>query len=408
MLKVPKIVITSLGQWSYFEWFILGFQQLDEKGEISFKFKLPFHLYLLTVFQNVFLLKVLAKCLRKFCKSSFSYNLDGYIEYCKDGRSVRRGFTVDCADSPFSYDCQRLRDAVIYFKMQCPKDLESEKFKISKLVDIPWVDHNRHSRSSDIVNFQQVFKQNKYKIRPLMIGPRELAPGLNYQLLSNSYKEMLKSRRVEKVKRFMCYFGSSKGPIPLKTNKEMPDFNSESEILGRYDTLIEHPNEKRAIVCSILKRYDGSDARVIRDGNSDTSLDKLNDKPIPLSEFPSHVANFEYNFNVSGYRLSIPNRFIDSFMMGTSVVTDQLSVRWYLPFSENEVIETIPMGYERLIDVNFCEFERIVDNLPRSKPEKITEEYEKKWKPESVARYMVKVILEQTKTHPSYGTYEFL
>ena len=404
MLKIPKLVITSLGQWSYFEWFILGFQQLDEKGEISFEFKLPFHLYLLTVFKNVCVLKVLAKCLRKFCKSSFSYNLDGYVEYCKDGRSIRRVFTIDCADSPFSYDCQKLRDAIIYFKMQCPKDLESEKFKISQSVYIPWVDHNRHSRSSDIVNFQQVFKQNRYKIRPLMIGPRELAPGLNYQLLNNSYKDMLKSRRVEKVKRFMCYFGSSKGPIPLKTNKEIPDFNSESEILGSFETLVEHPNEKRAIVCSILKKFEGSDARIIRNGNSDTSLNTLNDKPIPLREFSSHVANFEYNFNVSGYRLSIPNRFIDSFMVGTCVVTDKLSVKWYLPFSRNEVIETIPMGYERLKDVDFSKFEGMVEELPQTKPEKIIEEFEKKWKPESAARYIVRSILEATETFSSSET----
>lgn len=394
MIKVPNVVITSLGMWSYFEWFILGLQQLDEKGEISLKFELPFHFYLITILKNSVLLKLLAKCIRRFCKSSQSYNLDGYIEIHKDGQIIRNRFTIDCADSPFSYDSKKLQDVAVYFKMQCPKDLRAEKFKISKNVSIPWIDHGKYCRGMGLINFQAVFKKNSYKIKPLMVGPRELALGLNFQLLQNAYDEMTSCRKLKKSKRFMCYFGNSKGPVPVKTLKESPDFNSESELLGFFGSLVTHPNEKRAVVSSILGKFADSDARVIREGNSDSKSYELSAKPIPLKEFPSHVANFEYNFNVSGYRLSIPNRFIDSFIVGTTVVTDELSVRWYLPFSEHEVIETIPMGYERLSEVNFGKFESIVSNLPETNPEKIVEEYEKKWKPELVARYMVRAVLE--------------
>lgn len=49
---------------------------------------------------------------------------------------------------------------------------------------------------------------------------------------------------------------------------------------------------------------------------------------IPLRDFCAHIAKFEYNVNVSGYRMSIPSRFIESMMVGTAIITDRLKVNW--------------------------------------------------------------------------------
>lgn len=50
------------------------------------------------------------------------------------------------------------------------------------------------------------------------------------------------------------------------------------------------------------------------------------------------------NLNISGYRMSVPNCFIESFMVGTAIMTDELFVKWYKPF-DKEVFETIGMSY---------------------------------------------------------------
>lgn len=46
------VVIESGYHWTYYEWFILGMYQLQEKGEIKLRFKLPLFSKLLTVFSN--------------------------------------------------------------------------------------------------------------------------------------------------------------------------------------------------------------------------------------------------------------------------------------------------------------------------------------------------------------------
>jgi hypothetical protein len=38
--KIPLIVITKLPRWIYFQWFLLGFYILKEKGMIDLKFKI--------------------------------------------------------------------------------------------------------------------------------------------------------------------------------------------------------------------------------------------------------------------------------------------------------------------------------------------------------------------------------
>lgn len=91
--------------------------------------------------------------------------------------------------------------------------------------------------------------------------------------------------------------------------------------------------------------------------------------------------------------MSIPSRFIESMMVGTAIVTDQLKVRWFLPFDE-EVVEISEMGYLPDYKINWRKVKSDLENLKDSNPQKIVKRYEDKWAPIKVAEYMIKTIKE--------------
>ena len=90
--------------------------------------------------------------------------------------------------------------------------------------------------------------------------------------------------------------------------------------------------------------------------------------------------------------MSIPNRFMESFIVGTAIITDKLAVKWYLPF-EQEVVETVEMGYLPLNQVDWNKAKEDLVNLPNISKENVLKQYEKKWAPMPVARYLVSTIL---------------
>ena len=90
--------------------------------------------------------------------------------------------------------------------------------------------------------------------------------------------------------------------------------------------------------------------------------------------------------------MSIPNRFMESFIVGTAIITDKLAVKWYLPFDE-EVVETVEMGYIPQEKVDWKKAKEDLVNLPDISKEKVLELYEKKWAPIPVARYLVTTVL---------------
>lgn len=391
-MKRTKVVITSGYLWMSFEWFLLGFYMLQDKGEIKLRFRLPFLSTLLRILNWDVSLCIVYKILRKFEKED--YNMSGYIIF-PDG--VKKTFTIDCADSPFLFNEKKLRDMNVYFKMQYPVSLGEENFFLTDNIRIPWVDcrhidkrqkplSGRGERRviSDLMGYQD-------KIKPLMMGVRRLSRGISYRKLRKGYERYIKERCLEKPKRLMCYFGNSKGPEPNSDIKK-PDFNNEADIMGYFGEKISHPNEKRAKVAEYISGIENCDARVISTAHSDSGGVKDMSQVIPLTEWCAHVAKFQYNFNVSGYRRSIPNRFVEGFMVGTGIVTDKLAVKWYKPFDKSEVIETIEMGYLPNGEVDWQKFEQDLFGLPVSDPKRIVELYEEKWEPSVVARYIIETV----------------
>jgi hypothetical protein len=315
--------------------------------------------------------------------------------YFKDGVHKIK-FCIDSADAPYLFDKQALKKVDIYFKMQCPKDITNVGFQLTDDIIIPWCDHkHKDSRIHNLTDRGERsvitdIEHYSRKIRPLIIGFRRLSYSNSFKSLQKAYENYARNINRNISGKLMCYFGNAFGPIPTEGTFK-PDYDWESDIVGYYKDLINHPNEKRAIVAKIInEKGKGYDARVINEGFSDSKKGTTHKNLIvPLKDFCTYVSKFEYNMNVSGYRMSIPNRFYESFVVGTAILTDKLTVKWYLPFDE-EVVETVKMGYLPLGNVDWNQFKNDLGTLPHVEKSKIHALFERKWSPLAVCEYIVR------------------
>ncbi len=378
---MTKVVITyiPLRYYFYYQWLILGLYELEKDNQIILKFRLksPFTIFLI---RNYKVYLGLRKYLRLFnlAQSQCDYLLKGYVE--KGGELHK--FVYDIADTPYYFDAAALREDLIYFKAQCPCNIHESGFALTPDIIIPY--------------HPEVLK-NKHKIHASMLAPGMWSYNMySYKSLLAGYKKLF-LKNVQKTKILMCYFGGNKGPEPVFSYN--PDlYLDECHILEFYKNRINHPNEKRAIAAAIISglgdKYDG---RIIKiyDGKGELVKDNK-DLFIPLIEYTRHISQFSYNFNISGFRKSIPNRFIYSFCVGTAIVTDKLSVKWYQPF-EDEVVELTEMGYLPNDLVDWGIFESEIKNMPDVNREKILELFKKKWSPTSFAKYVVETCVSKSK-----------
>lgn len=386
-IQLPVVEITSLPKYSYFEWFILGFYELESKGIIRLKINVDFYNQVSRFTDNKYILYAA----RKIFYQPSSYTLQGLIKY----KGLVKKFCIDCADSPFVYSVNDLESCDCYFKIQCPLSFDKNGFPLTEKINIPFKDtlptqetkRDDESISNIIISFSK-------KIKPLMVGPRLLSRSISYRSLRSGYENYIKGRFSERNKKVMCYFGNSKGPEP-SINIFEPDLNKESDLLGFYGSQINHPNEKRKLASDMINSlgvlYSGT---IINNSFSDTKESvTCPELVVPLNDFCSYVSAFEYNLNISGYRRSIPNRFIESFIVGTAIVTDALKVKWYQPFG-CEVFETVEMGYEPMSNVNWSQFKNDLLNLPQVNRAEVINEFERKWKPEVVANYLLNTVID--------------
>lgn len=392
-----KVVITDLSnRYHYYQWFIYGMQKLSRNGEIALQYKLPMMQRIATIDNTSLLVRVINKIKYKLygnIEIKTKAYLKGYIE--KDGK--RHTFCIDSADSPNMFNGELLRDVDCYFKIQCPKEFDKRGFKIGN-VYIPFFDvHFLHEEDNGKRKGARKLCPEAYqfnnKIKPLFLAVRSMGRTCSFKELDATYKNLMNARHVRQDKKAMCYFGDARGPVPSENVTE-PDYDWESDIMGYYGNKMHHPNEKRAIIGKILESLgDDYDARIINGGYSDSGRkESRKDLIIPLKDFSHHVARFQYNINVSGYRMSIPARFIDSFLCGTAIATDNLHVRWYHPFGK-EVVEIGEMGYLPNEEVDYDSIKEKIMNLKPINKEYILEQYEKYYAPDPCARYIVDTVL---------------
>jgi len=376
---MKRVVIKSvpIQYHSYFQWLLLGLYEMESNNEVSLRFRLPFYQFVYFFMLNDYLRRESFRFLSKYkMLKNESYALSGYT---MDDKDRKMKFIFDIADSPFAFDTNLLKSSDIYFKAQCPKVIDPIGFRLSDEVFIP---------------FAEEVLAHQNKIKPAMLGPRRLAWSIKYAPLRNSYNDYLAHQTDRKKNRLMCYFGGAKGPAIKAVVKSNGNFDGEDIIMSQFANELQHPNEKRYKLFRMIRKMGNQcDARVInKDGVLDDSIYLTKDAPIPLKDFTRHIADFQYNANVSGFRLSIPNRFIESFMVGTAIVTDQLSVKWYREFEE-EVVELPEMGYlpDRLVDWDLIE--KKLSSLKAVNGQYIMDRFNQNWAPLALARYVVSELM---------------
>jgi hypothetical protein len=377
---MTRVIIkrVPLKYFYYFQWFILGLYFLSSGDEIKVSLK-PTKIserFFLRFYSLYLGLRKYIKWFRKSEKEE--YCLEGVIR--SGGKSIN--FCYDIADCPYYFNTDLLNRTDLYFKAQCPNEIEIDGFPLTPSIRIPYD--------------EKVFA-NKEKIRPSMLGPSCRSDNMySFRRLRKGFKSIM-NHGEKKDGILMCYFGNSMGPKP--TFPEKPDlYNRESDILGFFIDEISHPNEKRAVATKmIVGSGEGFDGRLINDGHFGSDGKPTNAHLfIPLSEYAAHISKYKYNLNISGNRLSIPNRFIYSFAVGTAILTDKLQVKWYRSFGK-EVIETTEMGYLKSDQVDWQSFMRTINKLPDIQPDEVLREFHNKWHPEKFARYVVDTCLERLK-----------
>ena len=388
------VTITQLpvDTFSYYQWLILGLHELEKQGKLKLKYRISIidRIALLWI-SSKWIAGVLRRLIYYFDKVP-RFNLVGMI----DNDGIKRTFTIDSKDSPFIFAVDLLRKCDIYFKSQCPIQIEEDGFEIMPSVRIPFMDIEFGENAGEDSIFKRCVSREvfnlKDKIYPAMIGPRRLAWSCRYRDLKNEYSKYLKSITVSKSKKLMAYFGSTDAVRPSK-RVEKYDLDWEPDLmlfLKKYNS--SHPNEKRSRAVELINKlgdlYDGRLIHELVNGKEVVH----NDKIVPLGDFCEFIAQFEYNLNISGFRLSIPNRFIESFISGTAIITDKLHVKWYKPF-DKEVVETVEMGYLSEKDVDWSSFQNDIMNLPPTNKEDILKAYQEKWSPEAFAKYVVNTTL---------------
>lgn len=375
MIKV-KIKNVPLKYFYYFQWFILGLYFLSAKDKIKVtlspkKLSEKFFLRYYSIYLG----------LRKYSKW---FRKNEKEDYCLEGEITTGNKTInfcyEIADCPYFFDTEYLKKVDLYFKAQCPDKMEKEGFPLTPYIRIP---------------YKEIVFAFEDKIRPSMLGPSCRSNNMySFTKLKNGLENIM-YKGDEKIGMLMCYFGNSKGPKP--TSPEKPDlYNRESDILGYFEDKISHPNEKRAVVTRmILESGEGFDGRLINDGHFGSDGKPTNAHLIiPLVDYASHISKYKYNLNISGNRLSIPNRFIYSFAVGTAILTDKLHVKWYKSFGK-EVFETTEMGYLKNEQVNWESFLQTIKNLPDVHPNEVLKEFYDKWCPEAFASYIVNTCLDK-------------
>lgn len=303
------------------------------------------------------------------------FTLTGYYE---NGGKVAN-FAYDVTDSPFTYALAHLEKCDIYFKTQFPHSFDELGFSLS----------------SDIrVGYHPYVLDSKDKLRPAMsTGPITNTLNLkrNLSQLAGNAAYLSGSKRYK----MFASFGGDRGPSPWK-KRELPtaphNYLGEKDIMSRFPE-ITHPNEKRARLVSILKGWKKSDVDVRIWNTSDPSIQGA---PLKWSDYLARVGETVWNINVSGFRRSLPFRFLDSFQVGCGIVTDNLGVKWYRPFDpEFEVTEFGELGYEIESNVNWKSVEIRLRNiyektdLSQERARAVRDSFENKWQPMRLGEYFI-------------------
>ncbi len=375
----PKVVISSfpIRNKGYFEWIYTGLQILEQEGKVEIAHEghaidrfLRQHPRVYGKFESKF------PELSKYLFPVDQFSMFGRLEL--NDKKVR--FAYDATDSPFTYALAHLELAEVYFKMQCPIQIEQRGFPLSTQVRIP---------------YHPAVLGQTFKIRPCMsTGPITNTLNLkrNLEALELNAKRAVANKEI----RMFASFGGDRGPKPWVVEDAPPaphNYQNEKSIVTSLEDIVQHPNEKRAEIVRILRSWQKADvdARIWSSNDPAIQGDALS-----WSDYLNTVARSVFNVNVSGFRRSIPFRVLDSFQVGCGILSDNLGTRWYQDFDpEIELQEYGELGYESASNVNWeVTAKRLLGiyesiDLKENRSRAILEMFEKKWHPRALAIYFI-------------------
>lgn len=356
MIKVSIINIPSQ-YYNYCQWLLLGFKHLSDENKINLVYRQSyFHRILSGLYR-----KVLKKDSRDYC---FIFKLSYRDKEVK--------LVYDFSDTPFLFDIERLLSCDLYFKAQYPKNLSTGKFIIPSVFEYKYPE-------SVMSNFN--------KIKPSLIGIRALGASLNLEKIDSFYNNLLLNRKYEERNGSFVYFGSSNFDQKVYSNC----YHDEGYFWRKLSSSKSHPNFFRQY---LALNNQGNDSYTYL-GDSDIG------NPIDFKYYFSKLSTYRTNINVSGLRNSMPNRFMDSFLTGCSVATDNLYVKWYVDISDL-VFEYGDVSY---INLNVKEKQDILDKIkayePKLSPAEIYKFYDDYLSPKAFAEYVVSTAISQIESEVS-------
>ncbi|MFD0892795.1 hypothetical protein KBB96_15335 [Luteolibacter ambystomatis] len=360
-MKRPVVTITDfcLNHAGYFDWLVTGLGLLEQKGELDLRFRLSAAKTALRHRYFRWGAKALAPAWVAKVNGPMWW-LQGEIDF---GGTVKR-FVFDVTDHGYSYAEHLLDDCDLYFKCQLP-DSFPDSLKLCRQIERP---------------MPEAAVRNASKIRRAMLG-RPLSRSLDFKRNLELLRAWERHAETPRAKRVLAYFG---GDSDAEANDRLKDKQG----------LYQHPNVKRGRIVRHLRAMNRPDVDARLLNSSDPALigPALRDD----DDYAATVASSAWNINVSGLSLSIPFRLIDSFMVGTAVATDSLSIHWYQPFDETELIELGTMGYELDGEVDWPAIEqRLAGLLEISASEDaarrahVLDRYRRFWSPEALAGHVI-------------------
>lgn len=370
---MPKFKVSvravSLRFHAYYDWLATGMGMLADEGRVDFHMHRSAWMPLVDSHKHVMTgLRKYAPRLAAFMDPSPDQYLLGEVR-CAD-KTVR--FLYDIDDSPVLYREDMFDRVDLYFKCQCPREITPAGFPLTSRVRMP---------------FPPRVLEAAAKIRPAMLG-RPLSRTMSYRRNLEVLRSWEALAQAEKTVRFYALYTFDRGYPP-------GDKPGEGTLVRDYGPQIHHPERKRGEMVQWLKeRFDRElDLTIWKSENPALRGPVTSD-----AVYPSLVARSMFNLNICGYGRSIPFRFIDTFLVGSSVISDEIAMRWYEPFEPDvEVFDCGRLGYELPADAQWDfarqRFTELYEGAPRlhaAVHERVLENYRRKWHPARLAEYVIR------------------
>lgn len=361
LVKVSKVIVPQPKNPDYYEYLWTGFHNLAQQDSIQ-EFQMNN--------RNVFT-RINEKIRKHILKENIQEDwLTLMIEVVFKDKVIK--VAIDVRDTPWEFNESILNQCDLYFKYQCPIDLEKGYFNLNE---------------NNTFKFSAKVQDNLNKIRPLLIA-RPLGRKFDFNennLILKTYQEMRDN--TQRPINLLAYLGNCFDDYAL--------------------TKAHHPHLKRVSSMVFLNDLNRDDVKIVyRPTEQAEFLKDLPADHVKLPAYTGRINDEQYRewcntskstLNIAGLRGSIPFRFMDAFLSGMLIITDTPLVKWYVPLrNEQEILDIGRLAYDVLSEGEFFKaMERLkgnIENIDKLRREMIPYQndfYQRYLSPEKVCHYII-------------------